>query len=199
MLRYQELIDAGRSRIKTAGMDEYLDLGAESRSQNRINRAYMDELVFEMRILGSRNASIETEVLGQRLSTPILTSAFTESRVLETLPWTRPLEYLELIAEGVSDAGSMMMTGAVTMEMLARLVEKGAPIVHIIKPFWDKERIADQLEHAERLGCVAVGMDIDAMYGEKAWDEVPGPDHPWTADVCRDSSILRGDEASFRR
>jgi len=31
------------------------------------------------------------------------------------------------------------------------------------------------LERAAELGCVAVGMDVDVVFLEKAWDEVPGP------------------------
>ncbi|MGH7763567.1 MAG: alpha-hydroxy-acid oxidizing protein, partial [Candidatus Dormibacteraceae bacterium] len=73
-------------------------------------------------------------------------------------------------------AGSMMSTGMVTMEELARIVEQGAPVLHVVKPFKDDAMVLRHLERAAELGCVAVGMDIDVFFLEKAWDEVPGPD-----------------------
>ena len=71
----------------------------------------------------------------------------------------------------------MMSTGDVQLDELARIVDQGAPVIHIVKPYVDEERIHRHLEAAQSLGCVAVGMDIDAMYLEKAWEEVPGPDY----------------------
>src|SRR5207245_2012432 len=40
----------------------------------------------------------------------------------------------------------------------------------------DDEMVLRHLEKAAELGCVAVGMDVDVFFLEKAWDEVPGPD-----------------------
>lgn len=173
-MRYQELVDQGLARIRAAGMEPYLDLGAETRSQNRLNRLYMDRLTFEMRILGSSPATTATSLFGQPLRMPVIASALCQSRVLERLaPWDTP--YLEQIAAGLADAGSMMSTGLITLEELARIVDQGAPVVHIVKPYDDDELILRHLQQAEALGCVATGMDIDVFYKEKAWDEVPGP------------------------
>ncbi len=173
-MRYQELLDQGLARIRAAGMEPYLDLGAETRSQNRLNRQYMDRLAFEMRILGSRPATTATTLFGRPLRLPVIASALCQSRVLERLaPWETP--YLEQIAAGLADAGSMMSTGLITLEELARIVDQGAPVVHIVKPYDDDELILRHLQRAEALGCVATGMDIDVFYKEKAWDEVPGP------------------------
>ena len=51
---YREIYDKGLERIRSIGMEPYLDLGAETRSQNRLNREHMDSLVFEMRLLDSQ-------------------------------------------------------------------------------------------------------------------------------------------------
>lgn len=175
-MRYPDLIEKGVARIRAAGMEPYLDLGAETRSQNRLNRRYIDSLVFEMRILGSSPAETGTTLFGQTLRSPIIAAALCKSRVLERLgPWERP--YLEQIAAGLAEAGSIMSTGGVELEELARIVEQGAPVMHIVKPYGDNELILRHLERAQALGCVAVGMDIDACFEEKAWDEVPGPAH----------------------
>ena len=175
-MRHSDILDKGLERIRQAGMEPYLDLGAETRSQNRLNREFIDSLVFEMRILGSRPADTSTTLFGQTLTMPILASAMCKSRVLERLgPWERP--YLEQIAAGLAESGSMMATGGVELDELARIVDQGAPVMHIVKPYGDNELILKHLERAHELGCVAVGMDVDACFEEKAWDEVPGPAH----------------------
>jgi isopentenyl diphosphate isomerase/L-lactate dehydrogenase-like FMN-dependent dehydrogenase len=174
--RYSDIVSQGLERIRAAGMEPYLDLGAETRSQNRLNRRYTDSIVFEMRILGSQPADTGTALFGHDLTAPILAAALCKSRVLERLgPWDPP--YLEQIAAGLADAGSMMSTGGVELDELARIVEQGAPNIHIVKPYGDDDLIMRHLERAAELGCVAVGMDIDAFFEEKAWDEAPGPAH----------------------
>jgi isopentenyl diphosphate isomerase/L-lactate dehydrogenase-like FMN-dependent dehydrogenase len=45
----------------------------------------------------------------------------------------------------------------------------------VVKPFKDDHEVLRHLDRAAELGCVAVGMDIDVVFLEKAWDEVPGP------------------------
>jgi 4-hydroxymandelate oxidase len=173
-LGYREIYEQGLERIRSIGMEPYLDLGAETRSQNRLNRQHMDSLVFEMRLLGSQQSDTSTTLFGSRLRAPILAAAICESRILKRLaPWNPP--YLEQIAAGLADAGSMMSTGMVTLEELGRIVDQGAPVLHIVKPFEDGEMVLRHLERAAELGCVAVGMDVDVFFLEKAWDEVPGP------------------------
>jgi len=171
---YSELYTAGLERIRAIGMEPYLDLGAETRSQNRLNRRHMDSFVFEMRLLGSRHADTSTTLFGARLRAPIVAAAICESRILKRLgPWDPP--YLEQIAAGLAKAGSMMSTGMVTLDELGRIVDQGAPVLHIVKPFQDDEQVLKHLARAEELGCVAVGMDVDVFFLEKAWDELPGP------------------------
>jgi isopentenyl diphosphate isomerase/L-lactate dehydrogenase-like FMN-dependent dehydrogenase len=171
---YAELWNAGVERIRSIGMEPYLDLGAETRSQNRLNRRHMDSLTFEMRLLDAREADTSTTLFGVKLRAPIIAAAMCESRILKRLgPWDEP--YLEQIAAGLAEAGSMMSTGMVTFEELGRIVDRGAPVLHIVKPFKDDDRVLENFERAAELGCVAVGMDVDVFFLEKAWDEVPGP------------------------
>ncbi len=172
---YREVYEQGLERIRSIGMEPYLDLGAETHAQNRLNRLHMDSFVFEMRLLDSKPADTSTTLFGARLRAPITAAAICESRILKRLgPWDVP--YLEQIAAGLADAGSMMSTGMVTLEELARIVDRGAPVLHIVKPYRDDELVLRHLERAAELGCVAVGMDVDVYFLEKAWDEVPGPD-----------------------
>jgi isopentenyl diphosphate isomerase/L-lactate dehydrogenase-like FMN-dependent dehydrogenase len=195
-LRYNELVERALIRIRPIGMEPYLDLGSETRSGTRLNREYMAAISFEMRLFGSRPASTAAILFGRELRAPIVASALCESRILKRLaPWDTP--YLEQIAKGLAEAGSMMSTGDVSFEELARIVDQGAPVIHIVKPYSDKDKIQRHLEKAQSLGCVAVGMDIDAMYLEKAWDEVPGPPylgHQGTDDVA---SYVRATKLPF--
>ncbi len=173
---YREIYEQGLERIRSIGMEPYLDLGAETHSQNRLNREHMDSLVFEMRLLDSQQADASTTLFGAKLRAPIVAAAICESRILKRLaPWDPP--YLEQIAAGLADAGTMMSTGMVTLEELGRIVDQGAPLLHIVKPFKDDDMVLRHLERAAELGCVAVGMDVDVFFLEKAWDEVPGPAH----------------------
>ena len=174
-MSYADIWEAGLRRIRAIGMEPYLDLGAETRAQNRLNRRHLDSLVFEMRLLGSQEADTSTTLFGAKLRTPVIGAAVCESRILKRLgPWDTP--YLEQIAAGLARAGSMMSTGMVTLDELARIVEQGAPVLHVIKPFKDDDLVLQNLDRAAELGCVAVGMDVDVFFLEKAWDEVPGPD-----------------------
>jgi isopentenyl diphosphate isomerase/L-lactate dehydrogenase-like FMN-dependent dehydrogenase len=173
-LRYNELVERGLSRIRPIGMEPYLDLGSETRSGTRLNREYLGAITIEMRLLGSKPARTAARLFERDIVAPIVAAAICESRILKRLgPWDPP--YLEQIARGLAEAGSMMSTGDVTHDELGRIVEQGAPVIHIVKPYADEERIYGHLEAARSLGCVAVGMDVDAMFLEKAWDEVPGP------------------------
>ncbi len=185
-MRYPELLEAAASLIAEVGMSDRVDLGCESGAQNRLNRAQMDSLSLRTRILGAVPATTATELFGARLSLPIVASALCASRILEAIAaasaggtLSRPLpwdgDYLEAIAGGLADAGTAMSTGYISEEQLARVVDCGAPVIHIVKPHRDNEWVLRQLERAEQLGCVAVGMDIDSSFKEKAHDEVPAP------------------------
>ncbi len=179
---YREIYEKGLDRIRSIGMEPYLDLGAETHSQNRLNRQHLDSFVFEMRMLDSQQADTATTLFGAQLRAPIVAAAICESRILKRLaPWDPP--YLEQIAAGLADAGSMMSTGMVTLEELARIVDQGAPVLHVVKPYQDDEMVLRHLERAAELGCVAVGMDVDVFFLEKAWDEVP---------ILVDSGFRRG-------
>jgi isopentenyl diphosphate isomerase/L-lactate dehydrogenase-like FMN-dependent dehydrogenase len=175
-------------------MEQYVDLGCETRSQNRLNRSYTDSITFEMRIVDSKPANTTTELFGRSIAAPIIASALTQSRILNRIKdWQSP--YLHQIAAGVRDARSIMTTGAVGVAELRNIVAQGGPVIHIVPPFESDARIMDELKQAEELGCVAVGLDIDAFFGEKAWDETPGPadlTHKSLADIerfCRATSL----------
>ncbi len=187
MPHYDEIVARGIETIRAAGLEHWLNLGAETQAQNRLNRAYMDTLTFELRLFGSRWADTRTRLFGVDLPSPIMPAALTESRLIRALgrgdqPW------LEVFAEGVRDAESLMWVGHGTNNELDRILDRGARVVKIVKPYRDTDEIYRQIRHAEARGVVAVGIDIDAMFLEKAFDETPGPDFlgPQTTEEIRD-------------
>lgn len=174
-MRYDEIVNKGLGILRDAGIEHWLNLGAETQSQNRLNREYMDSLTFEMRLLGDGQwADTRTVLFGTELPAPIMPAALTASRVITKLAmWEDP--WLELFASGVAKAGSIMWVGMSTPYELQRIMDQGAPVVKIVKPYQDNAEILHQIKDAEARGVIAVGIDIDAMYLEKAFDEKPGP------------------------
>src|SRR5260221_10761164 len=144
---YAELWNAGLERIRSIGMEPYLDLGAETRAQNRLNREDLDSHVFEMRLLDSVEADTSTTLFGVKLRAPIVAAAICESRILKRLgPWDEP--YLEQIAAGPAEAGSMMSTGMVSLGEAPRVVDRGAPALALGQPFQDRDRLRQKPQRA---------------------------------------------------
>jgi hypothetical protein len=85
-----------------------------------------------------------------------------------------------MVARGVKEAGSLMLLGISSEKQLESVIETGAPTVKIIKPYKEHKLVIQKLEHAERVGVKAVGMDIDFIMGAKEGDtpiraDVMGP------------------------
>jgi isopentenyl diphosphate isomerase/L-lactate dehydrogenase-like FMN-dependent dehydrogenase len=60
-------------------------------------------------------------------------------------------------------------------EELEEIVATGARTIKIIKPHADNREVLRKIEHAVRVGCMAVGMDIDhAFNSEGGYDNVFG-------------------------
>ena len=178
MLSYRELYDTGMARIREAEALHLLDLGAETKSQNRLNREYMESLTFEMRFMDSDFANTKTTLFGHEVPYPIQSAAISDGRMLSQVAqyWEAP--YLEDIAAGVSEADSWFWVGAIEIENIQRIINTGVPVVRIVKPFANKDRDENQrvlyeLKEAQDRGCVAVGVDIDVFFGEKTGDEEP--------------------------
>jgi 4-hydroxymandelate oxidase len=172
---YDELVAAGIAVLERAGAAKFLDTASETKSQARLNRAYMNSLAFETRLVGTGPASTEISLFGARLRTPVIAASLSQSLVLDHLTWDEP--YLEQIAGGLADAGSAMTTGMMSEEELARIVNRGAPVIHIVKPYQDEDEIFRSLDAAKRLGCIASGMDVEAVYQLHAPGERPGTEY----------------------
>lgn len=135
---------------------------------NRITREYFDSLLVEMRLIGSAIPSATLELYGETFSTPIMTAA------LSHLHNTCPNGAAEM-ATGAFTAKAVMWTGMGDEAELESIIATGARTVKIVKPYINNDTICRKLEHAEKSGAFAVGMDIDHWFDRKGqYDNVLG-------------------------
>ena len=135
---------------------------------NQITREYFDSLLIEMRHIDSVIPSTKLELYGEIFSTPIMTAA------LSHLDKCRPNGMVEM-AKGALAANAVMWTGMGDEDELEATTLTGARAIKIIKPHAENKVIYKKIEHAEKCGVFAVGMDIDhAFNGRGQFDNVLG-------------------------
>ena len=66
-------------------------------------------------------------------------------------------------------------------EEIERLAATGARMIEIIKPYADRSILYHKIEQAERLGLLAVGIDIDHPFGEDGSNDVIDGKYEMTA------------------
>ena len=147
---------------------------------NHITRKYFDSLLIEMRHIDAVTPSTEIELYGETFSTPIMTAA------LSHLDNCRADGAVEM-AKGALTANAFMWTGMGEDEELEKITAAGAKTVKIIKPHADNSIIFKKIEHAEKCGVTALGMDIDHAFNSKGqYDNVLGlPMTPKTFDEIK--------------
>ena len=116
----------------------------------QIARSYLDSLVVEGRIIGAMHPDTKTTLLGQEVSTPIMTAALSHLK-----------RGMADFAKGARDAGALCQIGMGDNQQLGEALATGAGVVKIIKPYADREEIFSRLRFAEENGAVAVGMDVE--------------------------------------
>jgi isopentenyl diphosphate isomerase/L-lactate dehydrogenase-like FMN-dependent dehydrogenase len=70
-------------------------------------------------------------------------------------------------ATGIKAAGGVNWCGMGSEAELEAILATGAKTIHIIKPYGDNKEIFRRIEHAEKHGALAVGMDVDHQFGSK--------------------------------
>ena len=114
-------------------------------NSNRIAREYLDSLLIETRYMDSENPRADFELYGAKAATPIMTAALSH---LDHFMFPGAAEAL---AKGASDAGAILWYGMAEEDEIERLAAFGAPMVEIIKPYADREKILRKIAHAEKL------------------------------------------------
>lgn len=164
-----KLLERGEEKLRELGLGHYLDFGAETSAVLRLNREYLDSICFVMRVIDSTWPDTQFDFFGQKLKYPVMTAALSGLHKICEDPMVR-------VAEGAKLAGSAVWVGISSEKELERVVAAGAPVVKIVKPYRDESLIFSKLEAAQRLGCVAVGMDVDFFFGGKRRDDLIMPE-----------------------
>ncbi len=129
-------------------------------NSNRISREYIDSLRIETRYMDATVPSLDFELYGARFASPIMTAALSH---LDHFMFPGAADAL---AKGAAAANAALWYGMAGEEEIERLAGAGARMIEIIKPYTDRELIYRKLEHAERLGLLAVGVDIDHPFND---------------------------------
>ena len=129
-------------------------------NSNRIAREYIDSLRIETRYMDSTTPTLDFELYGEKFASPIMTAALSH---LDHFMFTGAALTL---AVGAKAAGAVLWYGMAPDEEIDRLARTGARMIEIIKPYADRDKIFRKIEFAEKLGLLAVGVDIDHPFGE---------------------------------
>lgn len=143
---------------------------------NEYTRNYMDSILIEQRIIDSVLPSIETEIFGEKFSSPIMTPAFSHLKSLDPGRESAMVEY----TRAAKQLNILNWVGMEPDDKMGEILAVGAKTVRIIKPFEDHEKIMEQIRFAEEHGAFAVGIDVDHVYGyngkyDVVDEEVMGP------------------------
>lgn len=174
-----------------------------------ITEDYFREFLIQPRTIGSVRPDISLQLFGRRFETPVMTAALSHLTGLKE-------DGLVEMARGAAAAGALTLVGMTQAEQYAAIAATGAPLVRIVKPFADEDKVMAQLRQAEALGAVAVGMDVDHIFdrngeydvvfgeamGPKNWDDiarycaatrlpflVKGVLHPQEAALCKQAGV----------
>ncbi|MBO7452200.1 MAG: alpha-hydroxy-acid oxidizing protein [Clostridiales bacterium] len=114
----------------------------------KIARDYLDSMLVESRIIGATKPSTKVKILGTEFRTPIMTAA---------------LSHIDLVgmAEGANEAGALVSIGMGDNDEFEKVLNTGAKVMKIIKPYADRDEIFKRLDFAREHKAFAVGMDVE--------------------------------------
>ena len=137
-------------------------------NSDKITRDYFDSLLIETRYLDAVLPTTEMTLFGENFRTPMMTAAL--SHLQNTTQ-----NGMTIYAQAAAQSGAVHWVGMGSDEELEEIVATGAKTIKIIKPHADNREVLRKIEHAVRVGCIAVGMDIDhAFNSEGGYDNIFG-------------------------
>ena len=129
-------------------------------NSNVITRQYLDSLLIETRYMNSTNPDLTMNLYGRSFKSPIMTAA------LSHLDHFMFEGATKAFAEGAAKADAILWLGMADEKEVEMCAATGAPMIEIIKPYSDRKLIFEKIRHAESLGLLAVGIDIDHPFAE---------------------------------
>ena len=133
---------------------------SQAGNSNRITRNYLDSLLIETRYMNSDNPDTGFTLYGETFASPVMTAALSHLEQLGEGGMARG------IALGAKKAGCVMWYGAAEESEIEMLAGTGVRLIEIIKPYANRDLIYKKIEHAQKLGLFAVGIDIDHPFSE---------------------------------
>lgn len=136
------------------------------------NRKYLDRILVEMRLIDSVKPDLTTEIFGHQYASPLTLAAVSHlNKVLDD----KSRKPMQEKARAAKNKHVLNWIGMESNEEYEQIVKEGGDTVRIVKPFADHDQIIKELQLAEMLGAVAVGMDIDHVPGTDGnYDVVDG-------------------------
>jgi isopentenyl diphosphate isomerase/L-lactate dehydrogenase-like FMN-dependent dehydrogenase len=130
------------------------------------NRAVFDYWAFRQKAVNAPAAAdATTELLNVKLSAPVIMSAM-------TMPIPAICEDgLLQLANGLKAAGSLMWTGTPIPKDLGALLETGVPLMVSVKPYADRDKLANEIRAAQKEGVTMISVEVDAGQGTKVRDK----------------------------
>ena len=137
-------------------------------NSDKITRDYFDSLLIETRYLDAELPSTEMALFGEVFRTPIMTAALSHLQ-------NSARNGMTIYARAAALSGAVHWVGMGSDQELEDIVATGARTIKIIKPHADNREVFRKIDHAVKVGCMAVGMDIDhAFNSEGGYDNVFG-------------------------
>ena len=144
----------------------------QAEDANVHNRAYLDNILVEMRIIDAIEPNLETKFFGKKYASPINLAAVSHlNKVLDD----KSRKPMQEKAKAAKDLNVLNWIGMEENDEYRDIVTQGSDTVRIIKPFADHDRILNEIKVAQETGAVAVGIDIDHVPGTNGkYDVVDG-------------------------
>ena len=159
----------GQMPIPPQWLPKTVSPGWDAGDADSFTRYYFDSLMLESRYIDSDIPSTKLNLFGETFDTPIMTAALSHIR------GTADESGLAVFAKAAKECNAVFWMGTGSDAELEEVVATGARTVKIIKPFEENAEVIRRIKHAEGLGCLAVGMDIDHSFNMRGgYDIVMG-------------------------
>lgn len=168
MVRLNKLYSKGRDKLRELNLYKECEEGVETGYVNKHNREIFQKYHLKMHGIDAQIANTTTSVLGLTLSSPIMMAPITSP-----IPQITEKAFLK-ISRAIKDFDSMVWVGFPVpnnLEDIAYIVPTGI----MIKPYKDREKIFEIIDHAEDCGVAAYGIDFDSGARTKFCGNLRGP------------------------
>ena len=136
-------------------------MGIDADNAVKKTREYIDSFLVEERLLDSVVADQTFELYGKTFSTPIMTPAFSHLKTFVKERQNGMAEY----SQAAKNVNAVNWVGMCENKDFSEIIKTHADTIRIIKPYEDKDKIFSQIEFSEKSGALAVGIDIDHIFG----------------------------------